>query len=601
MRGKNNFLAKKSFSTNYLAQFALIFVVAITILSCVSIVCGIFNKYSQISADNTALATKPSISYVTDSGGSSGTLSTITKISTASDLIKLATRVNAGNNYSGITVTVTQRIDLKGISFTPIGKSMEYYFSGTFDGGGYLIDNLSVSGTSGAIGLFGYTYNATISNVVVRGSVKGTGSCEYVGGIAGLASGGTFNNCVNIATVENASTNTTMLETGGIVGYAASTNFNLCRNYGTIKCSSNTDATFYSAGICSGLGATVTKCYNGGSISAGNSSKGSSVACGICFYGTIKNCYNYGSISAYAPVTTDTYYFLLTYDFYKKDGVFMKYPAGADSTPKELPNPYSSSISIRYGKKSWGSYKCGVHGLEDNADLTLVDDDKFQRKIIKSKSAFACGICYMGEISNCYNYASLTSTTFSTEWRFSLRLNASYGYLTNSQPKVFEFFFNESYTFPICVTSTSATNVYHSKTTTTKYYYYKVNSGSAVYFSTASEYSEEYSFKVKMNNKGTKTETHYFKVDKSSNSDNVRLYVRNSDSTGLVPNIFEELADLKAVFNCNSYISFEGNMSVLGTQITEGAFTSLNLGSTIWNKGNSSINSGRPYIKELYW
>lgn len=583
--------------------------VAITIVSGLSIVANtVFNSSEQILASSASLLKAPnsdiSFSQGPEGGGGGSAITPTLKISSASDLVDFALKVNSGNHYSERTVMITQKIDLSGVNFVSIGNSLSNYFAGTFDGGGYVIDNLAITGTSDAVGLFGYVNGATIKNVVVRGSVKATDKCEYAGGVAGFAIGGSFINCVNIARVENESAQIASggksSYAGGIAGVASTTDFTLCRNYGTILCSSNADLAFDSAGICCGIAGTIDRCYNCGMIQAGNASIGSSTAYGICFYGTVTNCYNNGSITAYGPTITDTYYFVPANNVYKKDGVFMRYTYGPDHEPEELPYP-QGYISILYGKKSWGSYKCSAQGLEDNFDLRLVSDDKFQRKIVRIKSAWACGICYYGDVSNCYNYGSLTSTIVSTEWRFSLRLNGSYGYLANVPPKVFEFFFREAYTFPICVVAFTATNAYHSSTTLTKYYYYKVNSGSISYFTTENAYYLEYPYEVKMNSKGTKTETHYFIVKKESNSDNIELYVKNKDGSGLVPNIFEELKDLKAVFDCKPYISFEGNWSVLGTKISESAFSTLNLGASIWDKGEKDINSKRPFIKELYW
>lgn len=605
---KNDFLNSKNvFCGKNFASLVLIFMVAITIVSGLSIVANtVFNSSEQILASSASLlkASNSDISFSQGpEGGSGGSAITPTlKISSASDLVDFALKVNSGNNYSERTVMITQKIDLSGVNFVSIGNSLSNYFAGTFDGGGYVIDNLAITGTSDAVGLFGYVNGATIKNVVVRGSVKATDKCEYAGGVAGYAIGGSFINCVNIARVENESAKITsdskMPSAGGIVGYTLSSNFTLCRNYGTILCSSNADFTFCSAGICCGMAGTIERCYNCGMIQAGNASIGSSTACGICFYGTVTNCYNNGSITAYGPTKTQTYYFLLIDGVYKKDGVLMSYQRGPDYAPEEVPIEGGMQLAtcMRYGSKNfWGSYTCHVYGVEVGKYMSEIQDDEFQKKEYISTQAYACGICFFGEVSNCYNYGSVSSRTETVRWTFSLRLSASYGY---SDTQRFCFNFIQQYTYPICAFSSSVSNAYHNYTTIINISYYTINN-TTVALTTSRGVSNEYAVTVKKNKKGTKTETHYFRVVKDSNSDKVRLYARNSDGSGLVTSIFGELKDLKAVFNGNDYISFEG-LDVPGTKISNLSTINFN-SSAIWDKGNSNINNGRPFIKELYW
>ena len=54
--------------------------------------------------------------------------------------------------------------------FEPIGKSNNYFFQGTFEGQGHTISNLAVNSSSEYVGLFGYSKEATIRNVVMDSS-----------------------------------------------------------------------------------------------------------------------------------------------------------------------------------------------------------------------------------------------------------------------------------------------------------------------------------------------------------------------------------------------------------------------------------------------
>ena len=108
--------------------------------------------------------------------------------------------VNAGHNFSGQTVKLTQSIDLQDEEWTPIGRS-DAVFAGTFDGGGNTVSNLTITkelsntADNNGIGFFGYTnapakiVNLNIENVDITGSL-------YVGAIVGYGfTGAEISNC----------------------------------------------------------------------------------------------------------------------------------------------------------------------------------------------------------------------------------------------------------------------------------------------------------------------------------------------------------------------------------------------------------------------
>ena len=178
---------------------------------------------------------------------------------------------NAANNIEDtkICAELTKDIDLSGEAWTPIGIGGAFYagtppYSGTFDGKGHTIKNLSIDSSAHYVGLFGYVYGGTIRNLTVSGSVKGS---EHTGGIAGAANGGTFETCANQCAVQGGTT-------GGIIGFAT--------EEGTL---------------------IVRDCYNVGSITTttGNSVGGIIGQC-INTSGTIRNCYNAGTVTGTASV-----------------------------------------------------------------------------------------------------------------------------------------------------------------------------------------------------------------------------------------------------------------------------------------------------------
>ena len=132
-------------------------------------------------------------------------------IETAEELAGLAKSVNEGNNYAGITIKLTQDMDLANREWTPIGYGMSSYvgeietgfqFRGIFDGQNHTIKNLKISmfnqggnveGTSAGVALFGQIYDAEIKNLNVdRANVRGN---HYVAAVAGFSVDSNITNC----------------------------------------------------------------------------------------------------------------------------------------------------------------------------------------------------------------------------------------------------------------------------------------------------------------------------------------------------------------------------------------------------------------------
>ena len=106
--------------------------------------------------------------YVLDSSGK-------VTIFSADGLAWLAKQVNAGDLFSGKTVTLTDDIDLSAYEWVPIGTQANP-FCGTFDGGNHTISGMSitVSETNTIAGLFGIVQNAVIQNVnLINASISG--------------------------------------------------------------------------------------------------------------------------------------------------------------------------------------------------------------------------------------------------------------------------------------------------------------------------------------------------------------------------------------------------------------------------------------------
>jgi len=220
----------------------------------------------------------------------SGTKNDPYQIGTADGLKWFRDKVNNAKtpDETKICVELTEDIDLSGEEWSPIGIGQGVYwgslsYSGTFDGKGHTIKNLSIDNSSANfVGLFGYVLGGTIRNLTVSGSVKGSG---HTGGIAGGADGGTFENCANLCVVQSDSTEGGT--TGGIIGFALNMDYVLivrdCYNVGSITGR-------HAGGIIGQYSwhETISNCYNAGTVT-GTANAGAII--GSYSSDKISNCY----------------------------------------------------------------------------------------------------------------------------------------------------------------------------------------------------------------------------------------------------------------------------------------------------------------------
>ena len=199
----------------------------------------------------------------------SGTESDPYQISTADQLKLFRDIVNGAGGQTpnrGAWAVLTADIDLNNEAWTPIGPDRDSAYTGTFDGQGHTVRNLSVTGNFNRAGLFGCVKDGTIRKLTVAGSVSCTANQGWCGGIAGYAKSETIENCASLCTVSNTGIDARV---GGIVGYVPSSSsmtiIRDCYNIGNITGSSDT------GGICGyNLSGRIFNCYNVGEITGGN-------------------------------------------------------------------------------------------------------------------------------------------------------------------------------------------------------------------------------------------------------------------------------------------------------------------------------------------
>ena len=130
------------------------------------------------------------------------------EVNTPAQLLYISELVNSGK-YD-IKVRLMNDIDLSGISyFPPIGKlyypqGPELFFSGTFDGQGHIIYNLSIDkDDAGAeTGLFGRLQGATIQNLGIVNVTFKNNLALRAGILAGCANNSTITNCFTAGDIQ---------------------------------------------------------------------------------------------------------------------------------------------------------------------------------------------------------------------------------------------------------------------------------------------------------------------------------------------------------------------------------------------------------------
>ena len=264
-------------------------------------------------------------------------------ISTANELAGLAQIVNgtwggepARDNFAGKTITLTAVADLsKYGNWTPIGDYAagdDNKFAGTFDGGGYVVSNVSIKRAGGSFqGLFGLVADGKIQNLRLD-SVNISGR-DYVGGIAGYLENSTVANCRSTGTVSGREA------TGGVAGIAtAKSSVTGSRSAGRVN---GREATGGVAGAVTD-GGSVTESYSTAEVKGTGQNTGG--VAGVAENGSVDKSYSTGTVSG----TENT------------GGV-----AGLVTGKGSVTNSYSTGAISGTGKNTGG-----VAGAADNSRIT---------------------------------------------------------------------------------------------------------------------------------------------------------------------------------------------------------------------------------------
>lgn len=207
-------------------------------------------------------------------------------IETPQNLSMLSDMVNNGMTYNGVYFKQTADFNMNGNSykFNVIGNTASNCFSGHYDGNFNSISNLSVSNSSDCLGLFGYTSNAVLHGICMKG-IRGSGidgtNKYYVGSISANSTRDTITECSckgDVTLSENLSSSLSSIGCtciGGLVGKSAGSYIANCGVNGDINCT-RSYCIYYDAGGLVGY------------ISYHNS---------VTYYTTLQSCYFVGDIN----------------------------------------------------------------------------------------------------------------------------------------------------------------------------------------------------------------------------------------------------------------------------------------------------------------
>lgn len=234
--------------------------------------------------------------------GGQGTAEDPYRISCASDLLDLSYSVEyEKNTFEGQYFIVTNDFSMSSAgNFRPIGNNFGREgadairpFSGTFDGDGHTISDISVSWDSyGFAGLFGIISGATVKNLTVSKSSFYAGF--GVAAIAGAAIQSTISNCHTTGSVK---VDDYFYYAAGICAGAL--------NAGPVEITDCTNAATVSGeyGYTAGILATssvpdvvIARCGNTGSISDNNLSA-AGIVCSTTGTILVQDCYNTGDVT----------------------------------------------------------------------------------------------------------------------------------------------------------------------------------------------------------------------------------------------------------------------------------------------------------------
>jgi hypothetical protein len=334
--------------------------------------------------------------------GGSGTAEDPYQIADANDLLALAADTNDYSKYFILTADV----NLQGQVFTTAiiaADTIPGYpfqgtaFTGTFDGDGHKITNLTINDNGAGndyLGLFGYVSgeikNLGLENFAVSGSI----GSQYVGGLVGN-NGGNISNCDSTGAITGEANS---IDLGGLVG-SNSGGISNCYSTGAVSGGDNSGSL---GGLVGNNGGTISNCYSTGAVTGGNNSHELGGLVGENYSGTLTSCYATGSVSGYDVV-----------------GGLVGWNLGSTS------NCYSTGVV----SGSSGSYDVGGLAGRNQGNIS----NCYSTGVVSGDSCVGglVGGNWGGSISQCYSTGAVSGPSGSWAVGGLVGNNTSYGSISN--------------------------------------------------------------------------------------------------------------------------------------------------------------------------
>lgn len=231
---------------------------------------------------------------VDEEGHKTYTLTTDDELAAFAKIVNGEAGLKQAVDFTGDTVKLANDVSLKDYQpWTPIGKTADTPFKGTFDGNKKTVKDLKTDPNKDYQGFFGFVDGATIKNLTIEGEVVGK---NYVGAVAAYATNSTFEDCT-FGNPNFSNFHVTGLNwIGGVIGYAKGSVLELCVNYGKITGGIN--------GYVGGLGgggdnSSLRGCSNYGGVAADYGGCGGGLM-GLMIGGYISGCDNHGEMTSVA-------------------------------------------------------------------------------------------------------------------------------------------------------------------------------------------------------------------------------------------------------------------------------------------------------------
>ena len=190
----------------------------------------------------------------------------------------------------GVGIKVSDAIPDVIITQIYIRVSYRLPFTGTFDSAGYTISDLYINRpTEDYVGLFGYTDGATVGDVTLEDSTI-TGN-NYIGTLIGYGASSAISDIVITGSTISGDGN----DIGGLAGLISGCTLNECSTAGSVTGTGGI-GDYYIGGFIGECGvSTITECYSTASATNNQDFVGGFI--GLSYRNNIDNCYARGSVT----------------------------------------------------------------------------------------------------------------------------------------------------------------------------------------------------------------------------------------------------------------------------------------------------------------